>query len=86
MVNLQPEYSNADELVAALAAGVLDLVDEGVQTPIVLIDGRAGSGKSTLANALQRRLFKDGETLPRLIHMDDLYPGWGGLAAGAEYL
>jgi energy-coupling factor transporter ATP-binding protein EcfA2 len=86
VVNLQPEYSNADELVAALAAGVLDLVDEGVQTPIVLIDGRAGSGKSTLADALQRRLFKEGETLPRLIHMDDLYPGWGGLAAGAEYL
>ena len=86
MVNLQPEYSNADELVAALAAGVLDLVDEGVQTPIVLIDGRAGSGKSTLADALQRRLFKEGETLPRLIHMDDLYPGWSGLAAGAEYL
>jgi len=85
-VNLQPEYSNADELVAALAAGVLDLVDEGVQTPIVLIDGRAGSGKSTLADALQRRLFKEGETLPRLIHMDDLYPGWGGLSAGAEYL
>jgi len=86
VVNLQPEYSNADELVAALAAGVLDLVDEGVQTPIVLIDGRAGSGKSTLADALQRRLFKEGETLPRLIHMDDLYPGWSGLAAGAEYL
>ena len=57
-----------------------------MQTPIVLIDGRAGSGKSTLADALQRRLFKEGETLPRLIHMDDLYPGWGGLAAGAEYL
>lgn len=85
-MNLQPEYSNVDELVAALAADVLDLVDEGVQTPIVLIDGRAGSGKSTLADALQRRLFKEGETLPRLIHMDDLYPGWSGLAAGAEYL
>jgi energy-coupling factor transporter ATP-binding protein EcfA2 len=85
-VNLQPEYSNADALVAALAASVLDLVDEGVQTPIVLIDGRAGSGKSTLADSLQRKLFKEGETLPRLIHMDNLYPGWGGLAAGGEYL
>ena len=52
----------------------------------MLIDGRAGSGKSTLADSLQRQLFKEGETLPRLIHMDDLYPGWGGLAAGAEYL
>lgn len=85
-MNLQPEYHDADELVSALTVAVLDLVDEGVQTPIVLIDGRAGSGKSTLADALQRQLFKEGETLPRLIHMDDLYPGWSGLAAGAEYL
>ena len=85
-MNLQPEYQDADALVADLSAAVLDLVDDGVATPLVLIDGRAGSGKSTLADALQRRLFKDGETLPRLIHMDDLYPGWNGLAAGAEYL
>ena len=85
-MSLQPEYQDADALVADLSAAVLDLVDDGVATPLVLIDGRAGSGKSTLADALQRRLFKDGETLPRLIHMDDLYPGWNGLAAGAEYL
>jgi uridine kinase len=85
-VKLQPEYQDADALVADLSAAVLDLVDDGNATPIVLIDGRAGSGKSTLADALQRRLFKDGESLPRVIHMDDLYPGWNGLAAGAEYL
>ena len=85
-MSLLPEYQDADALVADLSAAVLDLVDDGVATPLVLIDGRAGSGKSTLADALQRRLFKDGETLPRLIHMDDLYPGWNGLAAGAEYL
>ena len=85
-MKLQPEYQDADALVADLSAAVLDLVDDGNATPIVLIDGRAGSGKSTLADALQRRLFKDGESLPRVIHMDDLYPGWNGLAAGAEYL
>ena len=85
-MSLQPEYQDTDALVADLSAAVLDLVDDGVATPLVLIDGRAGSGKSTLADALQRRLFKDGETLPRLIQMDDLYPGWNGLAAGAEYL
>lgn len=81
-----PQYQDFDALLAELSAAVLDLVDEGKSTPIVLIDGRAGSGKSTLADALQRKLFKDGETLPRLVHMDDLYPGWDGLAAGAEYL
>lgn len=85
-MNLQPEYQDADALVADLTSAVLDLIDEGVATPIVLIDGRAASGKSTIADALQRRLFKEGETLPRVVHMDDLYLGWDGLAAGAEYL
>lgn len=65
---------------------VLELVDQGISTPIILIDGRAGSGKSTLAALLQNQLFKDGESLPRLIHMDDLYEGWDGLQAGVDYL
>jgi len=65
---------------------ILDLVDQGVSTPIILIDGRAGSGKSTLAGLLQNQLFRDGESSPRLIHMDDLYEGWDGLQAGVDYL
>jgi len=80
------EYNDFDQLVADLSAAVLDLADDGKLMPIVLIDGRAGSGKSTLADALQRALFKSGESLPRLVHMDDLYPGWDGLSAGADYL
>lgn len=55
-------------------------------SPIVLIDGRAGSGKSTFAKELQEILFREGESLPRVIHMDDLYPGWEGLAEGSNYL
>ena len=81
--------SNFPSLVAAaslLSEQVLELVDDGVTTPIILIDGRAGSGKSTLAALLQKQLFKDGESLPRLIHMDDLYDGWDGLQAGVDYL
>jgi uridine kinase len=78
--------SNLSASCASLSERVLELVDEGVSTPIVLIDGRAGSGKSTLALMLQNQLFKDGETLPRLIHMDDLYEGWDGLQAGVDYL
>jgi uridine kinase len=73
-------------LVDLLSNKTLDAIDKGLQTPIILIDGRAGSGKSTLAEALQNQLFKDGESLPRLIHMDDLYPGWNGLDEGADYL
>ncbi len=86
MSKIASEYRDVDRLVADLSAAVLDLVDDGKLMPIVLIDGRAGSGKSTFAEALQRALFKAGESLPRLIHMDDLYPGWDGLSAGADYL
>ncbi len=75
-----------EKLLATLSKQALELVDRGVQTPIILIDGRAGSGKTTLATKLQQQLFSEGESLPRVIHMDDLYLGWNGLAAGVDYL
>ena len=74
------------QLVETISARVLELVDSGKATPIVVIDGWAGSGKSTLADLVQRQLFREGESLPRLIHMDDLYDGWHGLQAGSDYL
>lgn len=64
----------------------LDALDRGKSTPVILIDGRAGSGKSTLASALKNELFKVGDSLPRVIHMDDLYEGWRGLEAGVDVL
>ncbi|MFE6969931.1 uridine kinase [Isoptericola sp. NPDC057653] len=49
-------------------------------TRLVVVDGPAGSGKSTLAAQL-------AEALPaQVVHMDDLYDGWSGLAAGVERL
>lgn len=77
---------NRQQLIDAVSARVLALVDEGLATPIVLIDGRSATGKTTLAAELQNRLFQDGETAPRVVHMDDLYDGWTGLQAGVEYL
>jgi len=74
------------QLLDEVTDRVLELVDSGVSTPIVLIDGRSGTGKSTLADELQNRLFQEGETAPRLLHMDDLYMGWTGLQAGVVYL
>ena len=65
---------------------VLELIESGTTTPIILVDGRTGSGKSTFATALQNRLFQKGESAPRVIHMDDLYEGWDGLQAGVDYL
>jgi uridine kinase len=81
-----PESLAYEELLSTLVDKTCDLLDKGVSMPIVVIDGRAGSGKSTLALDLQNELFRSGESMPRLIHMDDLYEGWSGLAAGSEYL
>ena len=47
-------------------------------TYTLLIDGPSGSGKTTLANHI-------GFVLGiQVVHLDDFYPGWGGLAEGAR--
>ena len=73
-------------LVEKISSQVLELIDRGNQTPIVLIDGKAGSGKSTFAESLQQQLFRDGESAPRVIHMDNIFEGWEGLALGSDYM
>jgi uridine kinase len=82
------DYINDDQLalIEKISSQVLELIDRGNQTPIVLIDGRAGSGKSTFAEALQQQLFRDGESAPRVIHMDNIFEGWEGLALGSDYM
>ncbi|MEN9965743.1 MAG: hypothetical protein RJA60_740 [Actinomycetota bacterium] len=72
--------------IETLTDQVLELIESGTPTPIILVDGRTGSGKTTFAAALQNRLFQKGESAPRVIHMDDLYEGWDGLQAGVDYL
>jgi hypothetical protein len=86
MTQSTKEFADSAALAQYLVDKLIGMVDEGVASPILLIDGRAGSGKSTLADAVQRGFFKQGESLPRVIHMDDLYQGWDGLDAGADYL
>ena len=81
-----PESLVYEELLDRLTDDSIKLVDRGIAMPIIVIDGRAGSGKSTLALDLQNELFRSGESMPRIIHMDDLYEGWNGLSQGAEYL
>lgn len=46
---------------------------------VVLVDGASGSGKTTLAADLAAQW----PSPIRVVHLDDLYPGWGGLAAGS---
>lgn len=51
------------------------------RTVIVGIDGRSGSGKTTLAEQVAEALGR----CP-VVHMDDIYPGWDGLAASIPIL
>jgi uridine kinase len=49
---------------------------------LVCVDGPAGSGKTTLGAALERS-FRDAHGLQvNLLHMDDVFAGWSGLAEG----
>lgn len=50
--------------------------------PVVLIDGPSGAGKSSLADLLLDAW--PGAATPRLVRMDDVYPGWGGLDAASR--
>ena len=69
----------------ALKPTLLDLL-QSKPNPVVLIDGKAGSGKSTFARLLQDQVFQETKQTPKVVHMDDLYPGWEGLAQGPLYL
>jgi uridine kinase len=82
------DHNNIDQLalIEKISSQVLELIDRGNQTPIILIDGRAGSGKSTFAEKLQQQLFREGESAPRVIHMDNIFEGWEGLALGSDYM
>ena len=52
-------------------------LDAGPRPWVLLIDGRSGVGKTVLATRLARA------TGAALVSLDDVYPGWDGLAAGA---
>ncbi len=54
----------------------------GQGSRIVLIDGPSGSGKSTLARMLRDRAIAVPSVV--LLSLDDVYPGWDGLDAGAN--
>ncbi|MGL4831322.1 MAG: phosphotransferase-like protein [Propionibacteriaceae bacterium] len=47
---------------------------------VVILDGGSGSGKTTLAHALAEQF---DEPL-QLVSLDEVYPGWAGLAAGSR--
>lgn len=55
-------------------------------TPYLIgIDGRAGTGKTTLAGQLAARLGSAASDVA-VVHLDEIYPGWDGLAAALPVL
>jgi uridine kinase len=67
--------------IGALAGRVRATPPRCGTTRLVCIDGPSGSGKTTLAARLAAAL---GD--PPVLHMDELYPGWDGLAASVPLL
>ena len=60
--------------IAELAAAALAAPAHCGRTRVVLIDGPAGSGKTTLGERLGTSIGA------QVLHADDMYEGWGGLA------
>lgn len=77
---------SSDPTAAALDAATTRVLAavEAVEAanPVVLIDGRSGAGKSSLAARLVASWPLHGRV--QLVALDSLYPGWDGLADGAE--
>jgi uridine kinase len=67
--------------IRGIAERVLAAPPRCGRTRLVCVDGPSGSGKTSLAGRLAAAL---GE--PPVLHMDDLYPGWDGLAAAVPLL
>jgi uridine kinase len=63
-----------------VAAAVRAAPARAGRTRVAAVDGPSGSGKTTLAAALAAALGAP------VVHMDDLYPGWDGLAAAVPRL
>lgn len=51
---------------------------------VIGVDGPSGAGKTTFADSLAETLLALTGTPPQIVHMDDLYPGWNGLAEAVD--
>jgi Cytidylate kinase len=72
--------------IAELAERVLAGPARCGDTRLVCVDGPSGSGKSTLGRRLAAALADSALVDSPLVHMDDLFPGWDGLAEAVPLL
>lgn len=82
MVKLRTDHA---DWVTRVALFVLSTSQVGSRVRVVAVEGRSGSGKSTVAERLRRELAGHGEPVA-VLSMEDLYPGWEGLARAPELL
>lgn len=61
--------------------GLISVAAQGL-VPVVLLDGGSGAGKTSYAH----RLADAGPSEVQVISLDELYPGWDGLAEGTRML
>lgn len=74
------EHERTERADPAHVSAVVEAV-RGAATPpggtvVVAVDGRSGSGKTLLGTAVAAALGCP------VVHLDDVYPGWDGLAEG----
>lgn len=70
--------------VDAVAVRALAAQPRCGEVVVVAIDGRSGAGKTTLAGGVELALGAAGTVA--VLHMDQLYPGWDGLAESPALL
>lgn len=75
--------SRSNSLPRAVEDAITAILDTVVPGMVLIVDGRSGAGKTTFARALVAR-WPDGLEVES-VALDDLYPGWDGLAAGSAY-
>lgn len=81
---LSPDFTQITAHIQGLALAYDEAVKHNrhASAPTFLIDGPSGSGKTTLASEIAKHW--NSAVKLQVVHMDDLYPGWDGLAAGTE--
>lgn len=72
-----------DEVVRALLAAP----PRAGLTRVLAVDGRSGSGKTTFAETVLAALQQAApDRSTGLVHLDEVYPGWDGLASAVPVL